>query len=172
VRFAIVPESLIRQGDPLRIMVYSRIYLSLVMRQTINCRDIQSETGLSYGIVYRLKRLAETTLGNATNKPNAKGMKTKRKPHANLNLNDPGVNEVDTMEHENNMKRPENPVKSERKPNANSPRHTGILRLVLEQEQEIEQELLTIEQILALGPRERQIYIETNQRRLKQKGVI
>jgi hypothetical protein len=180
VRFAIVPESIINTNDPLRIHCYCRIYISLVLHNTINCKAISQETGLSYGIVYRMKKTAEETFYNATTyskktkqKQSGKPMKSKRKVSDKSNRYNAENNETRTYVDDNSVVTNDKPVDTRRKQGRYSSRNTGILRLVLEEEKEIEETiLLTTEQILELSPSEREVYINSNQKQLKERGII
>ena len=172
MRFAIVPETLINQDDPQRLLVYCRIYLLIVLRQPINCRAISKETGLSYGIVYRLKRLANEMLSNAVGKPNRKRVKTKRKHSNNTIRYNTEDHDMSHNEDDNNVKTDNNNLKSQRKANCYTPRNQSNLRLVLEEEEEIELELLSLDEILELPASERQRYIQLHQQQLKQQGIL
>ena len=172
MRFAIVPETLINQDDPQRLLVYCRVYMLIVMRQPINCRAISKETGLSYGIVYRLKRLANEMLSNAVGKPNRKATKTRRKHRDNSNAHNAGEIYMSTDNDDNSVKTDDNNMKTERKANCYTARHAGNLRLVLEEEEETELELLSLDQILELSASERQRYIQLHQQQLKQQGIL
>lgn len=172
MRFAIVPENLINMNDPVRLQTYCRIYLSVVLSQSVNCRAISQETGLSYGIVYRLKRQAEEMLSKAVRKPTKKSVKTSRKVNDNSNAYNAVGDDMSDNTNDNSVKSSENSVKSRRKPGSYTARHDGILRLVLEEEEEKEEKLLTLEEILELPPSEREVYIQQHQQQLKQQGVI
>lgn len=73
---------------------------------------------------------------------------------------------------DNSTQNQRQPRKTERNPSAHSPRFAGNLRLVLEEEQETETNLLTIEEMMNLNPNDRQRYILKNEQELRAKGMI